>query len=444
MLPEGEENTDTNDEQGKADGRKIPLKIKSEFGRLRAVMVHRPGPEIDRLTPSNKYQLLFEDIPFLERMQKEHDEFVRLMRKEDIEVLYFHELLQQVLKDERVCRKLVMSCCRYAQYPGLASALLEHYSTAEIGNILLEGITAKELEVTTSFEITPRIVVDRKGRRIVLASEDQSDPFLIAPLPNMYFMRDPGVVFDSGFVSTKMHFDARVRETMLLREVLTRHPLFAGTPIWYGAGTDEDRPFTIEGGDVIVISERAIAVGASQRTRPETIRRFAQRLFEQHLVDRVYEVPIPANRAYMHLDTVFTIIDRARVVTYPRVMDEVVGIRRYEPVYADDDTVVAFWVEERRSFVDVLGDEFGAKLEIVQTGDGNERHAAREQASDGTNVLALAPGLVITYDRNRKTNEALEKVHAKVIDFDGSELVRGLGGPRCMTMPLWRDEVDHA
>lgn len=419
--------------------KRVTCSVRSEYGRLRAVLVNRPSGEIDRLAPGNKARLLFEDIPYLTRMQAEHDQFVELLRGEGVEVLYFRELLQDLLNMEKYRRQLVLTACDNALQSGLGSVLLDYYSESELCSILIEGLTARELEKRTDFEVAPRIVIDRRGHRIQPPSEEFQDPFLIAPLPNLYFMRDPGLIFQDGFISTKMHFEARVRESILMRAVVEHHPGFAGTPVWYGNTVAEDRPFTIEGGDVIVISGRSVAIGASQRTRPETIRHVALRLFRQHLVDRVYAVPIPSARAYMHLDTVFTIIGHGVIITYPRVMDDIVGVKRYEPIYAQNDEVFAAAIDEPRSFIDVLSDEFGRRVEIVQTGRGNERDAAREQASDGTNVLAIDSGVAVTYDRNRRTNEALADVGVRVLTFDGSELVRGLGGPRCMTMPLWRE-----
>jgi arginine deiminase len=414
----------------KVSAQRITIDVRSEYASLKTVLVHRPGLEIDRLTPDNMETLLFEDIPYLPNMQKEHDDFVAAMRAEGIEVLYLEDLLLEILQDEKLRIKLVTLSCSFL-VPSLANLILDNIETPqEIMDVLFHGVTAKEFLDKTNVQLAP--------------NDPLLDPFLLEPIPNAYFSRDPAASLCSHVVSCKTHFPARVRETFLVREVFRNHPRFDGLQFIYGEEGAEDRPFTIEGGDIIIINSKAVAVGRSQRTRAASIATLAKRLFNKGLAERVYEIPIPDKREYMHLDTVFTIVNEGLVVAYPEVMKDVKRVVRHEPLarpYTAELDAISF--EENRTFNDILKDEFG-QLTVINTGSGKEkrgylRYAAREQRADGTNVLAIAPSVVITYDRNTHTNDALKAAGVRVIPIPGSELVRGLGGPRCMTMPLQRE-----
>lgn len=402
------------------------LQIDNEYDPLEAVLVHRPGTEIDRLSHDNMKRFLFEDIPYLRRLQEEHDAFVQLMRDQGIEVVYLENLLTELLAGEEQRATLVEDVCRSEGVPAIADdlAALKYWDVDALTQIMFAGLTSEEYRAAT-------------GRRI--GARQSPDDFLLPPIPNAYFSRDPAVVVRDAAICSKMHYAARVRETQLVRAVLENHDEFRGNTITYG-GTDEpmeDRPYTIEGGDVIILSSDAVLIGDSERTRSETIEILAGNCFRHGKIKRVYEIPIPTERAFMHLDTVFTIVDRGLTVWFSEVVGQISYIHRYEPS-DDPGTFGVRRIPEERSLTDILGDEFDGNVTVVDTAGGDKHFAAREQRTDGANVLAIAPRTVITYDRNERTAQALEKAGVRCLPIASSELVRGLGGPRCMTMPLRR------
>ncbi len=403
------------------------INIPNEYNKLRKVIIHRPGREIDRLTPSNLSTLLFEDIPYLDRMQKEHDAFSNLLKENDVEVLYLQDLLKKCIEENNVLTKILSFICSESNQFSLIKYLSDKslFNNQELIEIIYAGLTIKELEEKTGDKIS--------------GAQDESDFYLIDPIPNSYFMRDPAAVIGKGIISSKMHYSARIREPFLTKLLFKNIDFLAPERIYFGDNENENRPFTIEGGDVIVLSEEAIAIGCSERTRSESIRRFATNIFNSNSeVSRVYEIYIPAKRAYMHLDTVFTVVDNGLVVAFPDVMNEIKDVIRYEPTNIHGENIVALPINDNRTFNKILKDEFGA-LTVINTGDNNERYAAREQLADGTNVFAISPSKVITYERNIHTNKALNEHGVETLTINGSELVRGLGGPRCMTMPILRD-----
>jgi len=401
----------------------MQLSIVNEYDPLEAVLVHRPGEEIDRLTHENMRRFLFEDIPFLDRMREEHDAFVAAMRDRAVRVLYLEDLLRDVLAvGGESKRALIELVCKAEHCPAIACSLLDEklFSIDLLLTTLFRGITYGEYHEITGTEPP---------------AGASPYAFILPPIPNAYFNRDPAVVIVQAAISCKTHYVERVRETILTRAVLEQHPEFVGHEIAYGGSRapDEDRPFTIEGGDVIVLNEQAVLVGVSERTRSETIELLARKTFELGHTRRFYEIPIPTERTFMHLDTVFTIVDKSVVVWFPGVMENIKYIHHFEP---NGGRVVR--KPDERSLHRILSDEIGRDVKIIRTGGGDPHYAGREQRTDGTNILALAPGVACTYERNVKTIAAMEAAGIECIRVSGSELVRGLGGPRCMTMPLRR------
>lgn len=401
----------------------MQLQIDNEYDRLEAVLVHRPGAEIERLTFENMREYLFEDTPYLKRMREEHDAFTARMRERGVEVVYIEDLLTDVFRDDGIRQKLVSDVCRSSPVSGLAEELSDtaHWSAEELTEVMFAGVTVAEFRDRAGY------VPDNCG-----GEED----LLLPPVPNAYFSRDPAVVVRGAAICCKMHYEPRVRETQIIRTVLEKHSEFKGNRITYGGTSEptEDRPFTIEGGDVIILSPKAVLIGASERTRRETIRKLAEKCFRFGDVERVYEVPIPSERSYMHLDTVFTVLDRGVVLWYAPVMAQANIANRYERT----ETGTARRMAEDRSFTDVLKAEFDCDVTIIETAGGSKHHGSREQRMDGTNSFAIAPHVVIMYERNERTAKALQAKGVECITIPGSELVRGLGGPRCMTMPLRR------
>ena len=402
------------------------LRINSEFGTLRAVLMHRPGKEIDRLTPYNKDYLLFEDVPYLEALQKEHDTFSNLIKETTgAQVFQLRELLIRVLYDQNVLLHLVQESLKRSGLSHIAEEILERYSTAECATILTAGLKIHELK-----------------RKIptLNAGELMDSAFAIAPCPNLYFQRDPMALTPGGIIFSSMKMEGRQREADLLRTVFEHHPEFKDHVKTLYPINGHDAPPSIEGGDVIILSHEAVAIGNSERTDEKAIYHAAKALLGEGTVKRVYEVHLPKKRQYMHLDTVFTVLDENLVLAYPDAMNAVLQTSLYTLKDVNGDRVNIKREVLKESLLTVLGREI-PHLEVLSTGDGNSDYSQREQWFDGANVFAVGPRRVISYNRNIHTNRALRNMGVEVLEIPSSELSRGLGGPRCMTMPLSRARV---
>lgn len=394
--------------------------------------MHRPGAEIDRLTPYNIEEYLFEDMPYLEQMQREHDEFRSLIKGATGATVYrLLDLLVETMIDDNLLLDAMELALADKGLSYLAGDVIARMSTMECAQAMLAGVKVRDLKAK------------RLHAKVLDDMPDHS--FVITPNPNGYFMRDPAAVIQTGVISCQMKYPSRRREAMLMRLIMENHPLFKGAAnIVYPnenfeSAATKPYPF-IEGGDIIILSEKALAIGNSERTSGEAIREVAKQVLASGDVERVYEVILPPKRNFMHLDTVFTIIDENLVVTYPDALQAVLETRVYrkEGVDPDGQTILSTEVLNK-SLLTVLQNEI-EYLEVINCGGDNPDSASREQWFDGANVFAIGPRRVISYNRNIHTNRKLREMGVEVLRIPSSELSRGLGGPRCMTMALDRQE----
>ena len=402
------------------------LRLNSEFGTLKAVLMHRPGKEIDRLTPYNKDYLLFEDVPYLEAMQKEHDHFTDLIKQTTGATVYrLKDLLIQTLSQKEILDKLLGDALSKNRLTVFKDYILERFSTAECAIALTAGIKVHELK--------------RKVPNLP-KTELMDYAFVIPPSPNLYFQRDPMAITPGGIIFSSMKMEGRQREADILRAIFENHPDFKENVNALYPINGADNPPSIEGGDVIVLSSKAVAIGNSERTDEKAIYHVAKALLGEGTVERVYEVHLPKKRQYMHLDTVFTILDENLILTYPDALNSVLQTSLYTLKEQTGEKVHIKRQVLNESLLTVLEREI-PHLEILSTADGNPDYSMREQWFDGANVFAIGPRRVISYNRNLHTNRALRNMGVEVLEIPSSELSRGLGGPRCMTMPLSRSRV---
>ncbi|GAA5140779.1 arginine deiminase [Nocardioides marinquilinus] len=390
----------------------------SEVGRLRTVILHRPGPELTRLTPRNNDRLLFDGIPWVARAQEEHDAFAQALRDRDVEVLYLTELIAQTLADDEA-RDLAISTALGDLDLG---ETMQGYLRGLLGDADPEALTTYLTAGIRNDEV--------RGGFGLVTSLLAHDDFLIDPLPNLLFTRDSSVWVRDRVTITSLAMPARKRETELTELVYSRHPRFAGTPRIHGAHYEH-----VEGGDVLLLAPGVVAVGVGERTTPAGAERLARQMFDDGLAHTVLAVPIAQERATMHLDTICTMVDVDRMVVYENVADSLVA-HAVTP-RGDGDLDVA----APRPFLEAAADAMGiAELTRIETGL-DPVTAEREQWDDGNNTLALAPRVAVAYERNHATNARLEEAGIEVVAIAGSELGSGRGGPRCMSCPVSRDPL---
>lgn len=400
----------------------------SEYEPLQVALVHRPGPEMDRLTPDGAAAFLFDDLPHPERLRREHDAFVRTLEDEGVRVLHFGDLLLDVLRDEATRRRLLRAVCDFHVQRSIANALIDSFGDdpARVLRLLLTGITARELAA----EANVHLQTDARER----------DFFVVRPLPHSFRSRDPGAVVGRQFVCANMHFDVRATEPLLLRTIVAEHPLFRGVTPGFGADRSSQRPFTLEGSDILVLSDEAVAVGCSERTRSASIHLLAERLFDAEGFARIYEINVPARRAHVHLDSMLTVVDRNRVVVSAAAVERVTDVVVYEP-YRIGDRTAAIPVRDARSLTGILEAELrGGPLERIDVDDAGvpDGDGGDERRGAATGVLAIGPSRVIAYDRHPALNRALREQGVDVLEIEGEELARGHGGPRSLVLPLRR------
>ena len=420
--------------------------VHSEVGKLRKVMVHRPDLELKRLTPENHDDLLFDDVLWVRRARQQHDQFADLLRDRGVDVVYLEELLAETLVDAAartwVLDRAVTSFTVGEGIVDEARAYLEEVDATTLADHLIGGLTVAEAQALLRGKTIPGLDggEGRLARRSLVASAMAADDFVLRPLPNSYFTRDPSAWIYGGVVVNPMYWPARRLEALNVEAIYRFHPDFkdAGFRFWYSR-EQEGESFgrvSSEGGDIMPIGNRAVAIGMSERTTSQMIEKIAMSLFRAGAADRVIAAGMTKDRAHMHLDTVFTFLDRDAVTLFPKVVP---SITAYSVRPSDIDGELDIRREE--SFLGAIQDALGLKeLRVIETG-GDSWQAEREQWDDGNNVVALEPGVVVAYERNEYTNTLMRKHGIEVLALDGSEIGKGRGGGHCMTCPLVRDPV---
>lgn len=405
------------------------INVKSEIKPLKKVLLHRPGKELLNLTPDTLERLLFDDIPYLEVAQKEHDEFANILKDNGVEVVYLEDLMTDVLNissdiKETFIRQFIYEAgVRTPKYRSLVyEYLLGISDTKKLVLKTMEGIKIDDI-------VREEAVY---GTSLVDMIEPDS-LFVCDPMPNLYFTRDPFASIGNGVCLNKMYSVTRNRETIYAEYIFNYHPDFKDKIDKY---YDRYNEFHIEGGDVLNLNSHTLAVGISQRTNANAIEELSKNLFSDPdcLIDTVLAFDIPNSRAFMHLDTVFTQIDYDKFTYHPGIMDT---LSVYEITKNDDKINV---VLKEGSLEEILEEYLGIDVTLIPCAGGDPIAAEREQWNDGSNTLCIAPGVVIVYDRNNITNQVLRDNGLKVLEMHGAELSRGRGGPRCMSMPLVRED----
>lgn len=407
----------------------MAIHVKSEIGKLKKVMLHRPGQELEHLVPEDLERLLFDDIPYLKTAKIEHDMFAEIMRGQGVEVVYLEDLTADVLKNpekkEQFVREFIAEGGASAAKvrDQLYDYLMKISDEKELVLKTMSGIRASELNVKMS---CPLVSLVKK--------ESQ---FLLDPIPNLYFTRDPFACIGNGVSLNRMYSRTRRRETLYGKYILKYHPDFAGkVPFYY----DRDMDFSIEGGDILNLSNKVIAIGISQRTTPEAIELLAQNIFVDKAseIETIIALDIPAVRAFMHLDTVCTQVDYDKFTIHPGIMQT---LRIFEIKPGDRKGQLKV-TESDAMLSDILAKYLELdKVTLIKCGGKDRIASEREQWNDGSNTLCIEPGKVVVYDRNYVTNEILRQHGIEVLEMASSELSRGRGGPRCMSMPLEREDL---
>ncbi len=407
------------------------LLVTSEIGTLRKVLLHRPGKELENLTPKWLEQLLFDDIPWLDLARKEHDHFADLLRKNGVEVIYLADLVSETLDADMTVKEQFVK--QYIEEANITSDTLKlviseylhsFANTKAMVEMTMAGIRKSEL---------PNFV------KRTLSDYIRDYPFVTDPMPNLYFTRDPFTIIGSGVAISKMYTSTRSRETIYGDYIFRYHPVYGhnNTPVYY----QRDHISTIEGGDILVLNEETMAVGVSQRTHPAAIERLAKNLFYNNPTkfNTIIAFDIPKSRAFMHLDTVFTQVDAGKFLVHHEVKQ---AIKAFELTRSMTQPGKLTVVPIEQKLDSILEKYLDRPITLIPCGGEDVVASDREQWNDGANTIVLRPGEVIVYERNHITNEVLRKHGVKVHSISSSELSRGRGGPRCMSMPLYRDRIN--
>lgn len=407
---------------------KTGLHNTSEIGRLRKVMLHRPGRELENLMPEYLERLLFDDIPYLRVAQEEHDAFAQCLRDNGAEVTYLNELVTETIREPEIRKELIEQFLDEADLDKhrIREILRDYFSDMDdraLVDAMMAGVRKSDIR---GFE------TGKLSDYLSFRSDDY--PFLIDPMPNLYFTRDPFATIGTGVSLHRMHTVTRNRETLFGKFIFKYHPMYKDAPKWYDRGETS----SLEGGDILILSPEVIAVGISQRTHEDSIDKFAHTILSiSDTFKRVLAFDIPKTRSFMHLDTVFTMVDRDKFTVHPNILHE---ITVFVMELVEGKVRIR---EEQGRLEDILKKHLGLdRVTLIKCGSDSPIDAAREQWSDGSNTLAIAPGEVVVYGRNYVTNRILEDNGITIHTIPCSELSRGRGGPRCMSMPFVRDDVE--
>lgn len=403
------------------------INVKSETGILKKVLLHRPGYELEQLTPEALKTLLFDDIPYLKVAKKEHDIFSKKLQNNGVEVIYLSKLMAETLdisdeiKNTFIKEFILTSDNSIAQTykKELISYLLDYENNHELILSLMQGIKANQFE-------------KKEKNPLCSLLNNSRTSFALDPIPNLYFTRDSFATIGNGVSINHMYSKTRRRETIFGKYIFKYHPEYNNTPIYY----TNNSPHNIEGGDILNISEELLLIGLSQRTSPEAIELLAKTLFtsETSKIKKIIALDIPNIRAYMHLDTVFTQVDVNKFVIHPNILD---NLRIFEITLKNKNLEVKEYFNGLKALlIENLQTE---NIHLIRCGGNDSIASAREQWNDGSNTLCIAPGKVIVYDRNTVTNKILKDFGIETLEIPSSELSRGRGGPRCMSMPLYRE-----
>lgn len=407
----------------------MAIHVKSEIGKLKKVMLHRPGQELEHLVPEDLERLLFDDIPYLKTAKIEHDMFAEIMRGQGVEVVYLEDLTAEVLKNPEKKEQFVRE---FIAEGGASAAKVRD----QLYDYLMNIADEKELVLKTMSGIRASELNVKMSCPLVSLVKKESQ-FLLDPIPNLYFTRDPFACIGNGVSLNRMYSRTRRRETLYGKYILKYHPDFAGkVPFYY----DRTMDFAIEGGDILNLSNKVIAIGISQRTTPEAIELLAQNIFadETSEIDTILALDIPSVRAFMHLDTVCTQVDYDKFTIHPGIM-QTLRIFEIKPGKQKGQLKVT---ESDAMLSDILAKYLELdKVTLIKCGGKDRIASEREQWNDGSNTLCIEPGKVVVYDRNYVTNEILRQNGIEVLEMASSELSRGRGGPRCMSMPLEREDI---